>query len=63
VITFDPILDADALIAAPAEEKLALSRAYAIHFDPTNPQQLRDVGARFFYKVLLPYLSTAIRPN
>ena len=63
MITFDPMIDATALTNAPAEEKLAMARAYAVHFDPTNPQQLRDVGARFFYKVLLPYLSTAIRPN
>lgn len=63
MITFDTTLDADALIAAPAEEKLAMSRAYAVHFNPANPQKLRDVGCRFFFWCLLPYLSTATRPN
>ncbi len=62
MITLDPMIDADALMAAPAEEKLSAARAYHAHFDPTNTQETRDAGGRFFYKVLLPYLSTA-RPN
>jgi hypothetical protein len=63
VITFDPILDTASLLRAPAEEKLAMVRAYHVHFDPANPQETRDAGARFFYRVLLPYVSTEIRPN
>jgi hypothetical protein len=62
VITFDPIIDSAALIAAPAEEKLAAVRAYHFHCT-ANTQATRDAGARFFYRVLLPYVSTAIKPN
>jgi len=49
VITCDPVLDTAALIAAPAEEKRAAMRAYHAHFDPANPQALRDAGTRFFW--------------
>jgi hypothetical protein len=63
VITFDPILDTGSLLRAPAEEKLAMVRAYHVHFDPANPQETRDAGGRAFYRYLLPYLGTAVRPN
>jgi hypothetical protein len=63
VITFDPILDADALRAAPAEEALALGNSFRVHFDPSNDQATREAGGRFFYRVLLKYLSTATPPN
>lgn len=62
MITFDHVIDADALMAAPAEEKLAAERAYHVHFDPTNTRATRDAGGRFFYLCVLPYISTA-RPN
>lgn len=62
MITFDPILDATALLNAPADEKSAMVRAYHVHFDPANPQALRDAGARFFFRCLLPYLAPT-RPN
>jgi hypothetical protein len=63
VITFDTVIDADSLMAAPADEMRAMGRAYAVHVDPNNPQKLRDAGGRFFLYCILPYLSTATRPN
>ncbi len=63
MITFDPVLDADALINAPAEEKLAIAQAYQAHCDPTNAQATRDAGARMFYRFLLQYVSTDASPN
>jgi hypothetical protein len=63
VISFDSILDVTALMNAPAYEKSAIVRAYHVHFNPANPQTLRDAGARFFFRCLLPYISTTIRPN
>jgi hypothetical protein len=62
MITFDPILDTAALLRAPHAEKLAAVRAYHVHFDPANPQKLRDAGGRMFYRCLLPYICT-FRPN
>jgi len=63
MISFDSPLDLAAICAAPAEEKLAAMRAYHVHCNPANTQETRDAGARFFYRVLLPYISTTIRPN
>lgn len=61
MITFDPILDTAALMAAPAQEKLAMVNAYRVHFDPTNKQATREAGERFFTFLLLPYVCG--RPN
>jgi hypothetical protein len=60
-ISFDSPLDIDAVLRAPAEEKRAVMRAYYVHVNPANPQQLRDSAARFFYKVLLQYASATVR--
>jgi hypothetical protein len=61
VITFDTVIDATALLAAPPEHKLAAMNAYHVHFNPANPQAARDAGARFFFKILLPFVCG--RPN
>ena len=63
MISFDSPLDIAAILAAPAAEKLAAVRAYHVHFNPANTQATRDAGGRFFFRVLLPYVSTATRPN
>jgi hypothetical protein len=61
-VSFDSPLDIAAICAAPAEEKLAAMNAFHVHCT-ANTQQARDAGGRFFYRCLLKYVSTAIRPN
>jgi hypothetical protein len=60
VISFDSPLDIAAICAAPAEEKRAAMQAFHVHCNAST-QETRDAGGRFFYRVLLPYVSDTVR--
>ena len=63
IVTFDAVIDTATVLHAPHADKVAVMLAWGEHCNLQNSADQRDEWGRAFCRHLLPFLSTAARPN